>query len=505
MTEHIIGYHYSKKGNDFFSPRSPLSGKLMDIQFANATQEEINYAAELAKNCSVAYRKTSQVQRSIFLRDIAILLEHQKENIIDICHQETALPKSRLDGEMIRTCNQLRMFASLIEEKEWMQIIIEEAMPERTPLPRPDLRRILIPIGPVLVFGSSNFPLAFSVAGGDTAAALAAGCPVIMKAHPLHPQTSQLVGNCIRESALKNNLPDGVFSLLHGKSYSVGEQLVVHPFIKGASFTGSLKGGKALFDLATKRTEPIPFFAEMGSVNPIIIMKDALIKRYSDIASGILNSCTLGVGQFCTNPGLIIVEKCDVLPKFLTLIKEITSELIGEPMLSEQIANTYSEGIKRLKNNSKINLIAQGQSNHSFAEGVPHIFTTTAAVLINNSEIANEIFGPSTLIVVAENKEDILKVLDTIGGQLTATLFCENKNIQSYDTIIDKMVEKAGRVIFNSYPTGVEVGRAMQHGGPFPSSTDARFTSVGTMSIQRFLRPICYQDFPTQILPKTLQ
>ncbi len=491
---HIIGYEETLEGREFFAAISPLDGQTLPGHFCNATETEINHAAQKAAIAAPAYRNATPEQRAAFLNDIVRLLEERTAEIIRICDLETALPETRLQGEMGRTCNQLRMFATQITDKTFLEEIHEEALPDRVP-PRPDLLRKYIGIGPVVVFGASNFPLAFSVAGGDTASALAAGCPVIVKGHPLHPYTSQLVGNCIRDAAQNTDMPDGVFSLLHGKSNRVGQQLLAHPAIKAGAFTGSQNGGRALLQMVNQRHTPIPFFAEMGSVNPIVIMRDSLEKNYEELASGILNSCTLGVGQFCTNPGLVIIEKSAVQEQFLKLLHEIVCELKPGPMLSAEIANNYMAMKRAIASRHIVKIIGKAQSEGKYAEGVPCVMACRASDLLQAPEIAEEVFGPSTMIVLAEDKNEILQVLSVIGGQLTTTLFCEKENLPQHQDLLDKMAEIAGRVLYNSYPTGVEVGLAMQHGGPWPASTDSRFTSVGAQAIFRFLRPVVWQNF----------
>jgi len=491
---HIIGYTESLGGKEFFAAISPLSGQTLPAHFCNATETEIHHAAEKATAAAPAYRNTSSQQRAAFLTEIARLLEERAAEIIGICELETALPEARLQGEMNRTCNQLRMFATQIGDTSFLKEIHEETLPDRVP-PKPDLLRKYIGIGPVVVFGASNFPLAFSVAGGDTASALAAGCPVIVKGHPLHPATSQLVAKCIREAAQNNDLPDGVFSLLHGKSNRVGQQLLMHPAIKAGAFTGSQNGGRALLQLVCQRHTPIPFFAEMGSVNPVVIMADSLEKNHEDIAAGIINSCTMGVGQFCTNPGLVIMEKSAVQDRFLILVRDIVSSLKPGIMLSADIANNYLAMKRKIASRHMVKILGKAQPEGKYAEGVPCVMACRAADLITAPEIAEEVFGPSTMIVLAENKSEIMQVLGCIGGQLTATLFCEKENLPKHKDLLDKMAEIAGRVLYNSYPTGVEVGLAMHHGGPWPASTDSRFTSVGAQAVFRFLRPVVFQNF----------
>ncbi len=491
---HIIGLEESINGKEIFRAKSPFTGQFLEAQFYNANPEDVDKAASLAERAFKTYKNISTDKRALFLEKIATLLEENSKQIIEVCMQESALPQARLEGEMGRTCNQIRMFATQICEDDFIPKIIEDALPNRVP-PRPNFVRKHIAIGPVVVFGASNFPLAFSVAGGDTASALAAGCPVIAKGHPLHPHTSYLVGKCIQKAAEETNMPNGVFSLLQGKSYKVGEQLLSHPKIKAGAFTGSLNGGKALLKIANNRPEPIPFFAEMGSVNPVIIMRDALQKSYDEISAGLINSCTLGVGQFCTNPGLVVLEKTSVVEEFLNRVRFVTENTPSGHMLSEDIANSYDSGIQRLTESGFIDIVAQAKKENIYAEGRPCVLKCDAKDLLKNPNYIEEIFGPSTLIVIAESKSEIIELLNTIGGQLTATLFCEKENLNKHNDLLELMSEKAGRVLFNSYPTGVEVGLSMHHGGPWPASTDSRFTSVGAQAIYRFLRPVVWQGF----------
>lgn len=490
----IIGDEESINGKETFKAKSPLTGAVLDANFCDASSEEIDKAASLAEKAFKIFKNISTEKRALFLEKIASLLEENSEQIIEVCMQESALPQARLEGEMGRTCNQLRMFATQICNDDFIPEIEEEVLPERVP-PRPHFVRKYIAIGPVVLFGASNFPLAFSVAGGDTASALAAGCPVIAKGHPLHPHTSYLVGKCIQKAAKETNMPNGVFSLLQGKSYKVGEQLLSHTKVKAGAFTGSLNGGKALLKIASNRPEPIPFFAEMGSVNPVIIMSDALQKSYEDISAGLINSCTLDIGQFCTNPGLVILENTNVINEFLNRVKFVTDNTSSGHMLSEDISNSYDAGIKSLSDSGFIDIVAQAKKENIYAEGRPCVLKCEAKYLIKNPDYIEEVFGPSTLIVIAESKSEIIELLNTIGGQLTATLFCEKENLNKHDDLLELMSEKAGRVLFNSYPTGVEVGLSMQHGGPWPASTDSRFTSVGAQAIFRFLRPVVWQGF----------
>lgn len=489
-----------------FSAINPATGAVLDPEFTDATPHEIDQAARDADSAFVAYRKLSGRRKADFLERIGEELLALGDTLIDRCGLETGLPAGRLTGERGRTVSQLRLFAEVLREGSWVEARIDTALPDRTPIPRPDLRRMLIPLGPVVVFGASNFPLAFSVAGGDTASALAAGCPVVVKAHPAHPGTSDLVAAAIRRAAHETGMPDGVFSMVHGASVEVGQSLVRHPLIKAVGFTGSFRGGKALFDAANARSVPIPVFAEMGSVNPVFILPGALAQRGEDIATGLAGSVTLGVGQFCTNPGLVVVRESDAAAEFATGLGQALEAVSAGTMLTEPIAGAYKAGLDRFATTDGVEVAAKGQvDGDGAAVGASCLLKTTGGVFLTNPALAEEVFGPSTLVVISRDKDELLKIAHSLGGHLTATIHGTTEDLVENTELIYELEQKVGRLIFNGFPTGVEVSPAMHHGGPYPATTAPESTSVGTSAIRRFARPICYQDFPAESLPDELK
>ncbi|MCO6476178.1 MAG: aldehyde dehydrogenase (NADP(+)), partial [Phaeodactylibacter sp.] len=387
----------------------------------------------------------------------------------------------------------------------WADVRIDTAQPDREPVPKPDVRQMHLPLGPVGIFGASNFPLAFSVAGGDTASALAAGCPVVVKGHPLHPGTSELVGRAILAAAQKTGMPDGVFSLVQGASNEVGMALVRHPGITAIGFTGSFRGGKAIFDAANRRPAPIPVFAEMGSSNPVFILPGALKERKEKIAQGLAGSLTLGVGQFCTNPGLVVTSGQEDTQDFLQILGGQVKAIALGAMLAAGIRNNYLAGIEQLSSFKGVGLVASGSRTEGENSVPPMVFSTSAATFLGDKTLAEEVFGPSTLNVSAGSKAELLKVAESLDGHLTATIHGTEEELAEYAGLISILERKVGRIIFNGFPTGVEVCPAMMHGGPFPATTAPQTTSVGTAAIRRFARPVCYQDFPQAALPMPLR
>jgi alpha-ketoglutaric semialdehyde dehydrogenase len=445
-----------------------------------STLHDVDDAAHAASGAFATYGWFSGKKKGELLRAIAGRLEANAEAIVDRANQESSLGQPRLRNEMARTCNQLRMFAALVEEGSWVDARIDRG--------KVDVRSMLRPLGPVAVFGASNFPLAFSVAGGDTASALAAGCPVVVKAHPAHPQTSELVGRAIEEIA-----PRGVFALLFDDGFEIGTSLVKHPLIKAVGFTGSRRGGVALMKVAGARPEPIPVFAEMGSINPVFILPRALRERGADIAAGLHASVTLGSGQFCTNPGLIITKDGGALVD--DLAKRMAATPCA-PMLTPSIADAYRAGVERF---------ASLTNRRAFVEGGAALFTASAETFLSHGELMDELFGPSTLVVECDSRARLLEVARALEGQLTATIHAADREIEDYRDLLAILETKAGRIIFNGYPTGVEVVPAMVHGGPFPATSDGRSTSVGTRAIERFTRPVAWQNAPDPILPDELK
>jgi len=438
---------------------------------------------------------------------IAARIESIAEPLTARAVAESGLPVARIQGEIGRTCNQLRMFAKLIGEGSWVDARIDRADPQRQPVPKPDVRSMLRPLGPVVVFGASNFPLAFSVAGGDTASALAAGCPVIAKAHPSHPGTSELVGAAISGAVRECGLHPGVFSLLFGVGNDLGQQLVSHPLIKAGGFTGSRTGGKALAALAASRPEPIPFYAEMSSVNPLIVLPGAMRERGEAIAAGLHGSITLGAGQFCTKPGLIFVRDDEAT----NLLIDRLSALIGNPqsytLLNRSIHEAYTAGAARLDGSAAITSLARASQDPeaSGCQTAAALYRTTAVALRENRSLQDEVFGPAAVVVVWSTKADLLDTLYALEGQLTASIHANDQDLADFSDLIPILETRAGRLVFNGFPTGVEVCHAMVHGGPWPSTSDGRTTSVGTRAILRFTRQVCFQGFPEASLPPELR
>jgi 2,5-dioxopentanoate dehydrogenase len=459
---------------------------------------------QLAQQAFLVYQKMSFDKRASFLEAIAEEIMALGDALIDRCMAETALPAARLTGERARTCNQLKMFAKLLQDGWWVDARIDTAQPERQPLPKPGVRRMLVPIGPVAVFGASNFPLAFSTAGGDTASALAAGCPVIVKAHSSHPDTNEMVAGAIIKAAQKTGMPDGVFSTLT-LSHADAIKLVQHPVIRAVGFTGSRDAGMRLFQAAVGRPDPIPVFAEMSAVNPVVLFQGALQEKSAQIAKDLTASITLGVGQFCTNPGLVLMIDNEASENFLELLAGHVRATTPGTMLNKNIHRNYNESVKERQSSAAVLANASQEANPERFEAQPVVFTVPGKDFLLQNGLKEEIFGPSSLIVLCKDENELLAVLQSLEGQLTATVHATNADEQLLQPVIDIITQKAGRIIYGGYPTGVEVCHAMQHGGPFPATTDGRSTSVGTAAIYRFVRPVAYQDFPDHLLPAALQ
>lgn len=486
---------------------NPATNESLDPPYNGGTPAEVERACELAAQAFASYRKTSLEQRAAFLESVAKHIEALGDTLIERAHQETGLPVARLQGERGRTVGQLRLFAREVLRGDWIDARVDKALPERQPLPRSDLRLQYIPVGPVAVFGASNFPLAFSVAGGDTAAALAAGAPVIVKGHSAHPGTSELVGRAVREAVKECGLHEGVFSLLFGSGAEIGQSLVKHPVIKAVAFTGSRAGGVALMKTAAARPEPIPVFAEMSSINPVFLLPNALAGRAEAMAKGFVQSLTMGAGQFCTNPGLVIGLKSPELDAFIKAASEGVSNADSATMLTPGIFSAYQQGVEQLQKYGEVKTLAEGKNNTALSNQCQaRLFTTDAASFIAKPhDLGIEIFGSASLVIVCDNEAQALQVIDSLEGQLTATLQMDDKDIDLAGRLIERLELKVGRILVNGYPTGVEVCDAMVHGGPFPATSDSRTTSVGTAAIYRFLRPVCYQDVPNAVLPPALQ
>ncbi len=500
-----IGKTSSTQGEETFNGIDPRSGDILEPSFHEATEDEINQAVELAEQAFQTYPKLPASKRADFLDAIAEEIGALGHALLQRAESETSLPFPRLQGECGRTMNQLKLFAQVVREGSWVDARIDTALPDRSPIPRPDLRHMLVPLGPVAVFGASNFPLAFSVAGGDTASALAAGCPVVVKGHPAHPGTSEMVARAILAAAEKTGMPDGVFSMVNGQSHQVGSLLVKNPLIQAVGFTGSFRGGKALFDIANRREVPIPVFAEMGSTNPVFILPEALKTRGEAIAAGLAGSVTLGVGQFCTNPGLSFLPQGSEQMAFAKVLADKVNEMSMGPMLSQGIKDAYDQGTSHLSDDPAIENLAEGLSNQEKYAVNPRIFAVEFNEFKQRPEWSHEIFGPSSIMVKASSKEDLLKAAYDLEGHLTATVHGTDTDLNQYADLIQILERKVGRVVVNGFPTGVEVCHAMTHGGPYPATTAPQSTSVGTNAIKRFVRPLCFQDYPQALLPVELQ
>ncbi|MCU0356963.1 MAG: aldehyde dehydrogenase (NADP(+)) [Cyclobacteriaceae bacterium] len=471
----------------------------------DSTIEQINQVMNEAHLAFLSYKNFPGKKKAEFLRSIADEMELLGETLVKTAMRETNLPEARIINERGRTTGHCRMFADLVEEASWAEVRIDTALPNRIPAPKPDIRKMLVSIGPVVVFGAANFPLAYSTAGGDTASALAAGCPVIVKAHPAHPETSALVASAIHKAMEKTGMPKGVFQHVFGNSFEVGQALVKHPLTKAVGFTGSLAGGKALFDIANQRPEPIPVFAEMSSINPVILLPETLKKEAASTAQKLAASITLGVGQFCTNPGLIIAMEGEGLQQFInTLAEEIRRSLPGT-MLHQGIADNYSAKLKRALEQKGVTVEAESADAGSSAQGRPLVASAPAQEFIKNPALAEEVFGPFSLIIRCSDRDELCSVVNRLHGQLTTTIMGDESEVAQHSNLLNVIIEKAGRVILNGVPTGVEVCPAMMHGGPFPATTDSRFSAVGIDAIKRFARPVAFQNFSDALLPDELK
>ncbi|MCB9314823.1 MAG: aldehyde dehydrogenase (NADP(+)) [Lewinellaceae bacterium] len=502
--KNMIAGTLSAAGTQQIQAQDPATGAALEGQFTLATEQEINQALEGAQAAFAGYRRKTAQQRAEFLRAIGEQITALGHTLIERAMAETGLPQARLEGERGRTVGQLNKFADTLLEGSWVQARIDRAQPDRTPLPRPDVRSMYIPLGPVAVFGASNFPLAFSVAGGDTASALAAGCPVIVKAHPSHPGTSELVAGAIAAAAQKTDMPAGVFSMLHGGVHE-SRMLVQHPLLKAVGFTGSFKAGRALYDLAAVRPEPIPVYAEMGSVNPVFILPDFLKTRGAEIAAGLCGSVTLGVGQFCTNPGLVVTTDTAGLSKFLETLGPHIQNTPAGTMLNAGINAAYESNLEALARRPGVTVLAKGQNATGQNQGTAALLRVSAAHFLEDAQLQEEVFGPSTLVVAGNDAGQLGQVIAALQGQLTATIYGTEQDFRDFPDIMDQLAQKAGRLLFGGFPTGVEVCDAMVHGGPYPATTDSRSTSVGTAAIFRFVRPVAFQNFPDGLLPDALQ
>ena len=481
----------------------PASGEALAPGYPGLDRHAVAQACQLAEEAFAAYRETSPEVRAAFLEAIAAEIEAIGDELITRAMAETGLPRARLEGERGRTCGQLRLFAGVVRAGEWLDVRIDPALPDRQPLPRVDLRQRHVALGPVAVFGASNFPLAFSVAGGDTASALAAGCPVVVKAHSAHPGTSELVGRAVQAAVTRCQLPEGVFSLLFGAGKEIGQALVADPRIQAVGFTGSRAGGLALLATAQARPQPIPVYAEMSSINPVFLFPEALATRGQAIAEGFVGSLNMGAGQFCTNPGLVIGIKGQALDAFIEAAGEAIMGSAAQTMLTPGIHAAYQDGVGALVGEARE--IARGPLGDGPCACQPALFAASADDFLKSDTLQAEVFGAASLVVECDDLDQVRAVAEHLEGQLTATLQMDDGDLDAARALLPVLERKAGRILANGWPTGVEVCHAMVHGGPFPATSDARTTSVGSAAIHRFLRPVCYQNLPAGLLPESLQ
>lgn len=474
------------------------------MTFKDFSIEEIDVVMQQAWAAFHTYRKFSLAQRAVFMKAIAVELENCGDSLIQTAMQETNLPEARLRGERARTIFQLNSYADACEKGNWLEARIDTAIPDKAP-PKPDIRKMLIPLGPVVVFGASNFPFAYSTAGGDTACALAAGCPVIVKAHPAHAQTSEIVANAILTAAEKANMPKGIFAHVHGARFEVGKALVMHPYTKAVGFTGSYAGGKQLFEWGNQRKEPIPVFAEMGSTNPVFLLPEKLAASANEIATMYAGSITLGVGQFCTNPGIIIGIESESLQTFIHDLGKAIQKINPAPMLHSGIVSAYKKNKSNALLQEDVHLVAESETDVKETEGLPTIATASGKAFLNNSVLHQEVFGPYSIVIRCTDMAEMRAVAEKLEGQLTSTLMATETDIKENDELVEAVKNICGRIILNGVPTGVEVCLSMQHGGPFPATTDSRFSSVGADGIKRFARPVAFQNWSNHLLPDELK
>ncbi len=503
-TANLIAGQPHASGSRTLRATNPATREQLPEHFTEATSADVDAAVEHAHKAWLRFRKTSGQQRAALLRGIADEIEALGEQLIDRAVAESGLPAGRITGERGRTCGQLRAFADLVEEGSWVDATIDKALPDRQPAPRADLRKMLIAMGPVAVFTASNFPLAFSTAGGDTSAALAAGCPVIVKAHPSHLGTNALVAGAIQRAVEKVNLPAGIFSSIQGGN-TVGVRLVQHPKLAAVGFTGSYAGGTALMKMAAARPVPIPVYAEMGSVNPVFVLSRKLAADGPGVAAMLAGSVCLGAGQFCTNPGLIFVERSDAATAFIGAVREAFAEQASSTMLNEDIVEAYRQNVGRAGKSKGVELDYQAAASQPKWSGEPTMAITDGKTFLANPKLQDEVFGPYTLLVECADAAQMQAIAEQLHGQLTATVIGTDVELVAASLLCETLTHRVGRLLFNGVPTGVEVCPAMHHGGPFPAASSPMYTSVGVDAIQRFVRPICYQNAPESLLPSELR
>jgi alpha-ketoglutaric semialdehyde dehydrogenase len=502
--KNYIGSQLIGGGNRIIKTFNPQLNVENPWEFTEATLEEAELAVRLADQAFSAYKNFSGKERAAFLTAITYEILALGNELLEVYSQESGLPKGRAEGERDRMIGQLNAFATMLIEGSWVKATIDTAIPDRLPAPKEDLRKMMVPIGPIVVFGPSNFPFAFSTAGGDTASALAAGCPVIVKSHSMHLATGEMVASAIIKAAKKTNMPEGVFSNLIG-GIPLGTALVKHPLIKGVGFTGSIKGGRALFDLASQRPEPIPVFAEMGSINPVVLLPQALEKNSSQWAAAYARSITQGSGQFCTNPGLMLAIKGEHLNQFTSQLSQEMEKITPSCMLHPSVKTDFTNSKNKIQSQRGVITAVEYKESIAANYAPQTILTVNGDTFLKNETLHQEVFGPFSIIVQCDDLQQLLSIINKLDGQLTGTIIAEPGEIAEHPALIAALQNKVGRLIFNGVPTGVEVCPSMIHGGPYPASTDSRFTAVGIHAVDRWVRPFSYQNWPDQLLPAALQ
>ena len=503
--KNYIGNRLSANGTQTHKTINPKLNVENATSFYEATEEEVNEAVALASEAFKTFKNISGTQRAAFLNAIADEILALGSELTDMYSMESGLPEGRAKGERGRTMGQLRSFADLVLKDEWRSNSIDEAIPDRAPLPKSDIRKTSIPLGPVVVFAASNFPLAFSTAGGDTASALASGCPVIVKSHAMHSGTGELVASAIIKAAEKTGMPNGVFSNITGRGRVVGAALVKHPKVKAVGFTGSIAGGRSLYNIAAERAEPIPVFAEMGSINPVVILPNAITEKANEIATTYAGSITMGSGQFCTNPGLLLTIAGQETDAFIKDLGEKTANISSQCMLHPSIKEGFVANGELVASQEGVETIGKmsGEIETNFAAS--QVCAVSGSDFLANTKMHTEVFGPFSIVVKCANEDELIAIIDNLEGQLTGTILAEKDDFNSLSTIADALQGRVGRIIFNGVPTGVEVCESMTHGGPYPASSDSRFTAVGLGAIKRWIRPFSFQDWPSELLPEFLK
>lgn len=490
-----------------FTITNPATGEALAPVYQEASAALADAALRSADSAFDEFRSTSPEQRASLLEGIAEQIEAMGDSLLQRAHAETGLPMVRCTGERGRATGQARLFAKMIRDGSWVEARIDRPQPDRQPLPKPDVRRMMQPVGPVVVFGASNFPFAISVAGTDTISALGAGCPVVVKAHPGHPGTCEMIAGAIIRALEQTRMPAGAFSMVHGKGNDIGLALVRHPLTCAVAFTGSLRGGRALFDAAAARPNPVPFYGELGSVNPVFLLPGALKERADKIAEGYVGALTMGVGQFCTNPGLVFGRQGEGMKVFLEKSAALVKAWAPATMLHAGIHQSFTGGIGRFESTKGVQLVARSDAPASkqASQAAATLFSTDGATFEANESLREEVFGPTGIVTHCGGKEDLERIAESLDGQLTASIHGTPDDLREYARLVRILERKAGRIIFNGFGTGIEVCPSMHHGGPYPASTHSFFTSIGTAAIYRFVRPVCYQGFPDDCLPDAIK